>query len=221
MLSGTATRAAALQSWPVLGLAGLLLLVVTAVAGLYVGNRWAEGTQAIGQRKQQQTYIDQLQAEAEQLREIAANAALDYAAAADRQEAIATELENDRETNRKHAAAQHAALEKLLASRPDLRTDRAGADVLQHWNRANQGPAAAGAAPGTGTEPDAAVPAAAGGNVGPVGGVDRQPRPGGSAVPRVRGRQSAAGASGDGMAAHGMGLVLPGAGADAAAGLRR
>lgn len=221
MLSAALPKAAAQQLWPILGLAALLVLIVAAIAGIYVGSRWAEGTQAIQQRKQQQTYIEQLHAEAEQLREIAAGAALDYANAADRMDAIATYLEDDREANRKHDAAQRAALETLLGNRPDLRIDRAGADVLRHWNRANQGSAAASPAAGTEREPDAAMPDAAGGDIGPVGGTDRQPRPGGDAVPRLPGQPRAADPGIAGVAAHSMGLVLPGAGTGAAEGVRR
>lgn len=221
MLSDAVPKAAAGQLLPILGLAGLVVLIVAALAGIYVGNRWSEGTQAIQQRKQQQTYIDQLHAEAEQLREIAAGAALDHAAAADRMDAIATDLENDREANRKHDAAQRTALETLLGNRPDLRTDHAGADVLRHWNRANQGADTASPAAATERKPDAAVPAAANGNVGPVGSIDRKPRPGGGAVPRLPSQPITADAGSAGMAAHGVGLVLPGTGAGAAEGVRQ
>ncbi len=217
MLSEAAPKAAAGQLLPILGLGLLAALVVAGVAGLYAGNRWAEGAAAIKQSAQQQDYIEQLHAEAELLRSVAAQAALDYASAADRQEAIATELETDREANRKHYAAQRADLEKLLAARPDLRVGRAGADVLQHWNRANEGTAAPVPTAGAGGQPEAGVPAAAGGDVGPVGGADREPRPGRGAVPRLQGEPQPADPGSNRVGAHGVELVLPGAGATAGA----
>lgn len=214
------TRASIAPALPwLLGLL-LLLIVAAVVAGLWAGNRWAEGAQAIKDRKAQQTYIEQLQGETDQLRQLAADSALDYAAATDRMDAIATQLETDREANRKHQAEQRESLEKLLRTRPDLRDGRAGDDVLRHWNRSNQGPAASGAAPGAQPGAGAAMPGAAAGDIGPVGSAAGQPRPGDRAVPRLQGIAGSAGAGRGGMAPHGMGLVLPIAGAAAAAGVR-
>lgn len=213
------TRASIASALPwLLGLL-LLLIVAAVVAGLWAGNRWAEGAQAIKDRKAQQTYIEQLQGETDQLRQLAADSALDYAAATDRMDAIATQLETDREANRKHQAEQRESLEKLLRTRPDLRDGRAGDDVLRHWNRSNQGPAASGAAPGAQPDAGAAVPGVAAGDLGPVGGAVGQPRPGDRAVPRLQGIAGPAGAGRGGMATHGMGLVLPIAGAAATAGV--
>lgn len=213
------TRASIAPALPwLLGLL-LLLIVAAAVSGIWAGNRWAEGAQAIKDRKAQQTYIEQLQGETNVLRQLAADSALDYAAATDRMDAIATQLETDREANRKHDATQREALAKLLRDRPDLRDGRAGDDVLRHWNRSNQGPAASGAAPGAKPSATPGVPGASAGYLGSVGGAAGQPRPGDDAVSRLQGVAGAAGASRRGMAADSVGLVLPVAGAAAAAGV--
>lgn len=199
----------------------LLLIAAAAVGGIWAGNRWAEGEQAIKDRSAQKTYIEQLQGETDALRQLAADSALDYAAATDRMDAIAIELETDREANRKHEASQREALAALLRNRPDLRDGRAGDDVLQHWNRSNKGPAATGAAASSQPSAGAAVPGATTGNVGFMGGAAGQSRPSDDAVPRLQGIAGPFGAGRSGVAADSMDLVLPVAGPPAAAGLQQ
>lgn len=219
MLKDIAAKGAMQQLLPLLGIGLLLLLIVAAAAGLWTGNRWAEGAQAIKDRKRDRNYIEQLQADAEQLRQIAADAALDYAAAADRMDAFATQLEKDREANRKHQQTQRAELEKLLRDRPDLRDGRAGDDVLQHWNRSNKGATTDGPAARAGSQPDDGVSGVAAGNVGSVGSTAGESRPSRRALSRLQSGQVAPDSSGAGLGAHGLAVVLPVTGADAVAGL--
>ena len=217
MLREAVAKASLQQLLPIAGIALLVVMVVVAVVSLWAGNRWAEGAQALQDRKQDQLYIEQLQGEAEQLRQIAVNSTLDYANAADRMDAIATQLETDREANRKFQQAQRAELEQLLRNRPDLRDGRAGDDVLQHWNRSNQGPASAEPAAGTERQPAGGMPGPAAGDLGRLGGTAGQPRPGNGSVSRLPGFPVAPGAGLSGVPAHGLAVVLQGTGAGPAA----
>lgn len=149
-----------------------------------------------------------LQQAAQALRQRAVDSAARHDAAAARMSAIANQWETDRETNRLYFEGQRQALARLLDDRPDLRTGRAGADVLRHWRAANAGPAAGGpVAPAPG-EPDAAVPEPAAAVRRPLGNADRQPRRRRGALPRLPGAAASAERRGARVAADGLGLVL-------------
>lgn len=202
-------------------LLGLVLLFAAAVAAaLWAGNRWAEGSQAIKDRTQQKAYIGQLEDHVTQLHAQAAGTAIAYAEAIERMSAIATSLEKNREENRKFAEDQRTALASLLDRHPELRTTRAGDDVLQHWNQSNQGKRPAAAPAGGTREPQAGMPGAADGPQRPVGNSLGKPRPGGVAVSRLQ-RSGACADLGNGrMGGHCVEVVLPSAGdADSACGM--
>ncbi|MGH8037300.1 MAG: hypothetical protein ACREPD_06125 [Stenotrophomonas sp.] len=191
----------------------LALLFATAVAaGLWAGNRWAEGGQAIKDRAEQKAFIGQLEEQVAQLHTRAASTAIAYAEAIDRMNTISTSLEQNREENRKFAEGQRAALASLLDRRPELRTTRAGDDVLQHWNQSNQGKSPAAAPASNTRQSEAGMPGAADGSQRPVGNPPGKPRPGG--VPLSRLQRSGTGIDpGNGrMGGHSLAVVLPSAG---------
>lgn len=203
-----------------------LMLVALAVAallalgaGLWIGNAWRTGQNAIAQNKQLQAEraadrkaIADLKQAAQDLRQGAADRDIAYQQASNRMAAIASQLESDRESNRRFFNEQSRALAALAAARPDLRDLRLGDDVVRHVNRAQQGrsakPDAPAAAPGRAGKPAPAVPAAAPaarrqGAVGP--GADRRQR---EAVPGLQRPRRFAG-EGDGrMAQHRVDLVV-------------
>lgn len=203
--------------WRITVAAALFALIL----GIWGGNAWRKGQTAIAQAKDLKAQRDadrkaiaDLTAAAQQLRQHAVDGALAYQQAAERINAIAADLERDRETNRQFAAQQQQALAALAAARPDLRGLRLGADVLQHWQQSNQGadperapaPAPAGA---TG-QPAHPVPAAPRAGQRRGAGLDRQSRPGDGPVPRLQRARAVAGANDGRVAAHGQGLVLRG-----------
>ncbi|QHB72922.1 hypothetical protein [Stenotrophomonas sp. 364] len=139
------------------------LALVAAVLGFWAGTRWSQGAKARHEQARQQAYIVQLQRDVDRLRANSVQALMDYAAAAGRLDDIADALEQDREQTRLHAERQRTSLAALLDSQPRLRSQPAGDDLLQHWNRSNAGRATAPAAPADPLQPGAAMPAAAGG----------------------------------------------------------
>lgn len=212
-LKRASTRSALTGLLPVLGWALIVLLVVALIGGIWAGNRWAEGKQAIKDRTELTTYIRQMQVEVKQLRQISADDAVSYRQAIARLDAIAVQRENDRETNRLQAAAVQASLDALLRARPDLRDGRAGDDVLRHWRESNTRPTAKPAASEHPAEPAPAVSRPAAAAERPVGHAARQSRPGRGAVPRLPKQPAPAGASRGRVGSDSMGVVLQGTGA--------
>lgn len=203
-----ATGGAAVGALPVVMWSLVILLVVAVLAGGYAGKRWADGGHAIADNAELKTYVSELKVTVRDLREHSAAQAVAYKNATDRLDAIAQERENDRAINQQQAAAMRADLERLLALRPDLRSTRAGVDVLRHWNQSNARPTAAPAAAGSPAKPEAALPGPAGGNGRSVERPAGQSRPGRGAAPQLPKRDGQAD-SGRGRAErHGMAVVL-------------
>lgn len=212
-LKRASTRSTVTGLLPVIGWALVLLLVAALLAGIWAGNRWAEGKQAVQDRTELRTYIKELQIEVKHLRQTSADSAVSYRQAIARLDAIATLREEDRETNRLQADAVRASLDALLRARPDLRDGRAGADVLRHWRESNTRPAAAKpAAARDSKQPAPAVPGSAAASQRPVGNVAGQPRPGRGAVPRLPEQHASADTGRDRVGSHRVGLVLQGTG---------
>lgn len=196
----------------------LLYLVLAALVmglgvGVWAGVKWQRGETAVRDNVALRAELKDLRDAAAELRAAQVELASDYAAAVERQGAIAEQLEQDREQNRDHFERQRAHLAALLEHRPDLSADRAGADVLCHWRRANAGPAATATAAGAECDPAAPLPEPAAAAGRPLGDAARKPRRRRGALPRLQRRQPAAGGGRAGMAAHGVVLVLrrPGA----------
>ena len=206
---------------PAIGIAVLIAIALSAGLSGYVVHRWNKGTAAIaeakqlkGEREADRKFIAELKDTAQKLRQHGVDQALAYQQANERMDAIAAQLEQDREANRQFDTLQRQSLEALVAARPDLRDVRLGDDFLQHWNRSNQGRDAEGqrapaAAPAERpAKPARTVPRAAAGNQQRPAGAAGQPRPGDRAVSRLPGRQGFT-HRGDGrVAGHGLGLVL-------------
>ncbi|MGO1072579.1 hypothetical protein [Lysobacter sp. CA199] len=139
-----------------------LLVAVGLVAagfGAWAGNRWERGANAIteskalrAERDKDRKTIDELVRTGRALQQQGVDAALAYQQATERMDAIASALEKRLGQQRAEEARQNAARDALLDRRPDLRGLRLGDDVLQHWNRSNEG--------GADSEPAAARPAA-------------------------------------------------------------
>lgn len=160
-LKRASTRSTVTGLLPVIGWALVLLLVAALLAGIWAGNRWAEGRQAVQDRTELRTYIKELQIEVKHLRQTSADSAVSYHQAIARLDAIATLREEDREANRLQAEAVRASLDALLRARPDLRDGRAGADVLRHWRESNTRPSTKPAATNDSKQPAPAVPGSA------------------------------------------------------------
>lgn len=194
-----------------------VLLATAIAAGLWAGNRWAEGGRAIKDRAEHQAYIKDLEQQLTRLHTQAADTAVAYAEAIDRMNTIANSLEQNREENRRFTEDQRAALESLLDRRPQLRAVRVGTDVLQHWNRSNQGNPTTAAPARDAGQPETGMPGAADGTQRPPGDPAGQSRPGGVPVSRLQ-RTGAGVDPGHGrLGGNGMAVVLPGAGAVAGA----
>ncbi|MCL1550477.1 hypothetical protein [Xanthomonas nasturtii] len=211
-LKRASTRSTVTGLLPVIGWALVLLLVAALLAGIWAGNRWAEGRQAVQDRTELRTYIKELQVEVKHLRQTSADSAVSYRQAIARLDAIATLREEDRETNRLQADAVRASLDALLWARPDLRDGRAGADVLRHWRESNTRPSTKPAAANDSKQPAPAVPGSAAASQRPVGNVAGQPRPGRGAVPRLPEQHAPADAGRKRVGNHRVGLVLQGTG---------
>ncbi|HEY1136589.1 MAG TPA: hypothetical protein VGE64_03770 [Xanthomonadaceae bacterium] len=207
---------------PAVGWTILIVGVIAFATGLWGGYEWRKGRDAIADVK---TMKDERDAHRRQIGELHAAAtkaaqrdvdnAVAYREATERLDAIASDLEKTNARNRAHAAEQRQALAAVLQRNPDLARVDAGADVLRHWNRSNQGATGgAGAAPAVDqAQPAGGVPGrTAPGGEQPPAQPAGEPRRGGRAVPRVQGRQERPGGSGAGMAAHGVGVVLQFAG---------
>ncbi|MEN9192807.1 hypothetical protein AB3094_14820 [Xanthomonas euvesicatoria] len=212
-LKRASTRSTVTGLLPIIGWALVLLLVAALLAGIWAGNRWAEGKQAVQDRTELRTYIKELQVEVKHLRQTHADSVISYRQAIARLDAIATLREQDRETNRLQAEAVRASLDALLRKRPDLRDGRAGDDVLRHWRESNSRPAAKPAAAHDPKQPAPAVPGSAAASQRPVGDVAGQPRSGHRAVPRLPEQHASADPSRDRVGNHSVGLVLQGTGA--------
>lgn len=198
----------------------LLLAVLALAVGLWAGNAWHKGRTAIAQnaelvqrQKDDRDFINALKNTATELRQHAVDGALAYDQATERMDAIAQQLEKDREGIRQFQQRQAAALDALAEARPDLRDLRLGGDVLRHWRASNAGPAAdqpaapAAAAPAAG-EPAGDVPPAPAAGKRPSAGAAGQPRPGDGPVPRVRGAERGAAAGSGRVDDHRVALVL-------------
>ena len=197
---------------------GLIVMIAGAIlAGLWAGNRWAEGQHAIDRNRELEQQVALQVRRYGELQEFAAEAVLAYDQAAQRLDLIADQQEKDREANRVWREGLRAELDRLLDARPDLRELRLGTDVLHHWNRSNAGPVAESAAAGDRSEPAAAVPGAATGAGRSGSEPAGEPRPGDRAVPRLPHGEGQPGPGGARVGGDGLGLVLPGAAADGSA----
>ena len=193
-----------------------VVAALAAAAGVLAGIRWERGTQAIATVDERDRQLAALQQAAIDLRDRGVENTAAYRAAADRMGGIAAQLERDRVENKQFVDRQRSALADLLAKRPDLRDVDVGTDVMQHWNRSNQGPRGrSGTAPaGPAGKPANAVPGASAPAVLRPAGAAVQPRPSDGAVPRLQGAEREPAAGGGRVGTDGMGLVLPRAGAD-------
>lgn len=195
---------------PVFAYALIAALVIGAAGGGWSAWRITKGAAAIKENKRLTSDIKALTKAAKDLRDRAVASDLAYRAATKRMTQIAQEREDEREEIRRERETQREALEQLLDQRPDLRTERAGDDVLRHWRKGNSKPGA-GSAPATPPgKPDAAVPRPAAAGKRPVGHTDRQPRPGRLAVPRLPERARQADRRGARMGGDSLGVVLHG-----------
>ncbi|WP_368565514.1 hypothetical protein [Pseudoxanthomonas sp. UTMC 1351] len=201
---------------PAFGWAMLAVALLAAGGGGWAGLRWEQGAHALrtnaelrAERKADRQTIDELTHTARQLQQHGVDSVLAYDQATERMNAIATTLETHFAQNRHFATQQRDALADLLGRRPDLRDQPLGDDVLQHWNRSNQGPSADAATPEPASQSTHAVSGASAGARQPARHPDRQPRRGDGAVPRVprSQRQSASGVRR--MAEDRVALVLP------------
>lgn len=190
----------------------VLVLAASIGAGAWAGHRWAEGEQAMTERDEKTAYLASLQDEITRLQTQSAESALAYAEATERLNTIANSLEKNREENRKFAEGQQAALAALLDRRPELRAARAGDDVLQHWNRSNQGKPAAAAAAVNSREPQATVPGAPDGSERSLGDPAGKSRPGGDPVSRLPRSRQSVDPGRRRLGGHGLAMVLPSAG---------
>lgn len=203
----TATRSAGLL--PAFGWALLIVAVLTAGTTGWAVHRWTKGAEAMRANKTLRKDIDELTAAARQLQQSAVDSAIAYDQATLRMDAIAAQRETDREENRLFFERQRTTLDALLAQRPDLVDLRLGDDVLRHWNRANQGPAATpAAAPQPAGQPARAVPGAAAGQQLRGAGAAGQPRRSGRAVPRLQEQPGQPTAGAGRVGGHRVALVL-------------
>ena len=145
------------------GMAELVVVILLFALGVVGGAKLKGDINIRRENVQLNSQLQQLSETAEALRNSAVQNALNYRAAIERLDAVAQSREADRETLHQLATQQRNALQKLERTRPDLRSQRAGADVLQHWNRSNQGPRTTSTiSPAADSQPAAAaVPAAA------------------------------------------------------------
>lgn len=163
-----------------------VVAVLGLSAGAWLGVRWERGAQALSEAK---TARDQVRAQQQQIRDLAAaaaeirqagvNAAQDYRTAALRMETIANAYaQQDQAQLRAFRLALESARTPLLRNRADLWACDIGQQLLDHWNRAAAGPVAGAADAAAGHPADAAgaVRPDAGGDGQPRAGADRQPR---------------------------------------------
>ncbi|MDG9842407.1 MULTISPECIES: hypothetical protein [unclassified Stenotrophomonas] len=188
----------------------VLCLTVAALLGLgfATGHRWAAGSAAIEQREGLELQLRQLQQSAKTLQTQSAQATANYYRATQRLNHIAELQELDRENQRQFNLQQQEALASLLRNRPDLRTGRAGADVLQHWNRSNAGAAPPAARPADAGSAQGRVPGAASSQGRSLGNPAGESRPGRGAVPRLPQPAAKADAGSVGLGGDRLGLVL-------------
>jgi hypothetical protein len=185
-LVGTAKSAGLL---PAFGWVVLVVALLAASGGTWLGVHWERGAQAIvdvaalkQQAKADRDYIDDLKANGDKLRQYAADVAKAQGDAISRQAEIATRLEDTLDAQRTFTVRQQGELADLLARRPDLRNLRLGDDVLQHWNESNAGRPAAGGAAAPAARP-ASQPAAPVPDRAPAGAQRPHPRPAGESRP--------------------------------------
>lgn len=186
----------------------LILVALLLGGGFAAGLRWHQADSSQSQVQHLQQQLQQLSETADALRQSAVQSALNYDAAVRRLDEVARAREEDREHIRQWAADQQQALQALARAQPEL-GKRAGAGVLQHWNRSNAGPDAADSTPADAArQPGAAVPGATGGAQRRMDRVDRQPRPGNGPVSRLPQSNGAAAGCGPAMAGHRLAVVL-------------
>lgn len=195
---------------PVFGYALLAALVTGGVGGAWFGYRWHKGADAIEENAQLREDLNTLTRVAKELRDRAVQSDIDYQAAMREMGVIAAAREQDREQNRKQFESQRAALATLLDARPDLRSDRAGDDVLRHWRRSNTRPGTGPAAPAPAGKPDAALPGPPAPGGRSLGHADRRPRRRDRAVPRLPERNRTTDRGNAAMARHRVAVVLRG-----------
>ncbi|WP_164273439.1 hypothetical protein [Stenotrophomonas sp. B1-1] len=188
--------------------AHLMLWLAIAAAAFAGGCYWQGGLNARSENRQLRDNLQQLSQTADALRQNAVQSALNYDAAVRRLDEVARAREEDREHIRQWAADQQQALQALARAQPEL-GKRAGAGVLQHWNRSNAGPDAADSAPADAAgQPGAAVPGATGGVQRRMDRADRQPRPGERAVSRLPQSNGTAAGCNPAVAGHRLAVVL-------------
>ena len=180
--------------------AGMLLAALLGAAGgLWLGSRIARSATAMAANKALKAETRELRNQlVQQSRQHAATITAMQAAHA-RLDAIAEQLEHDRESIQHAAREQNQALRTLGTRRPEIRQPLpvpAGVerDILCHWNRAKAVPGtdtAATAIPGC--EPDAALPAAANAGNRDTGGDAGRSRPNDAPISRVPGKTGATG----------------------------
>lgn len=219
MLSGlktTFTTASSAGLLPAFGWALLLVAAFAASAAGWAVHRWDKGAQAIAenvtlkaQRSADAKAYHELLTEAKAGQQRNVDQAAEMRAASERMGAIATLLEKNLESNHAFAARQQDELVALLARRPDLRTQHLGGDVLQHWNKSNQGAAGSSAAPAKPPgKPAHAMPGAASSTQRPGAGSTGESRRGDRAVSGLSIPQRVAGVSRRRVASHRLVLVL-------------
>lgn len=193
---------------PVFAYALIAAVLLSGGTGAWAGWKLRGASAVAAENARLQADIAALHDAAEAIRDGAIENDRRFGEAAARQARIATTWETEREEQRRFNEQQRTRLAALLADRPDLRSARAGDDVLRHWRASNAGATAEAAAAGAAVEPGAGVPGAAAAGGRPVGDADRKPRRRRRALPRVRGEQGTADRRGARVAADGVGLVL-------------
>lgn len=202
-----ASRSAGLL--PAFGWTLLIVALLALVFGAWAGKRWEKGANAIAANKTLRKDIEELTEAARALQQHGVDSAIARDQAAERLDLIATQREDDREETRLFLETQRTQLGALLAKRPDLHDLRLGDDVLRHWNRGNEGPAASGpAAAEPAGKPARPVPAAAAGQQRRGARADRQPRRSDGAVPRLQEQPGPLAAGAGRVGSHGVELVL-------------
>ncbi|WP_337833043.1 hypothetical protein [Pseudonocardia sp. TMWB2A] len=213
----SAERALVMKALPYLIGMVLLVLIAGSGAGGYLGWKLgnaralkAENSRLKDDLIDVQTMLDDMTETAMVFRQQAFDAATENELAAQRMNAIADDLESQRETNQKLLLQQRASLEELARRHPDLRTLDLGDDVLRHWNQSNKGTGSGTTKPATGNsgKPASAVPGASTGNIGDRAGAARESRRGHGSLPSMRGVQSIAHSRSSGVAQYGMAVVL-------------
>lgn len=171
-----------------------VVLAIGLGVGAWGGSRWERGTRALSDLKTERDALKTQREETNRVlgalrasRQDAVDAATEYRNAALRLETIANEYAlKDQARLRAFDAALERQRTPLLDARRDLWACDIGRGLLDHWNSAARGPAAAGADAAAAGDPGAAagaVRADAGGDRQPRAGADRAARPGDGRAP--------------------------------------